>query len=221
VDHECGSGWREGLIEPRLRREFPGLAVVVGLVAARAGPSPPGLVARLSALSDRFRGASIVTLRTQPVAHAYRVFYRQIGLDPDVDRIPLQEAALRRLAQGHFCSRGLIEDALLVALMETGVPVWALDAERVSGPLRLRSAAAGERVGTGEHAARLPEGALCVADQRAVHAPLFAVPAQSSSPSAATRALALFSIAAPGVPAIHIEEAMWQATEALAVADHR
>jgi DNA/RNA-binding domain of Phe-tRNA-synthetase-like protein len=207
---------QEGFIEPCLRSEFPGLRVVFVVVAARSRPSPPGLVARLQVLSDRFRGASIVALRTQPVPHAYRAFYRQIGLDPDTDRIPVEEAAIRRLAQGHFSSRGLIEDALLIALIETGVPVWALDAERISGPLGVRTSTEGERVGIGEHAAILPEGRLCVADGRCVHAPLFGAPAQSSRPSGATRALALFSVGAPGVPAIHTEEAIWQATEALA-----
>ncbi|MDP9347082.1 MAG: hypothetical protein M3P44_15490, partial [Actinomycetota bacterium] len=38
----------------------------------------------------------------------------------------------RRLVEG-FVSRWL-QDALLLAVLETAVPVWALDAERVDGP---------------------------------------------------------------------------------------
>ena len=35
-------------------------------------------------------------MRTKPIPQAYRAFFRQIGLDPDVDRIPSEEAARRR-----------------------------------------------------------------------------------------------------------------------------
>ena len=61
------------------------------------------------------------------------------------DRPPDRTAASR--------SRGPLDDALLVALVETGVPVWALDAARLDGPLGLRGARAGERLGEGEYAA--------------------------------------------------------------------
>ena len=44
--------------------------------------------------------------------------------------------------------------------METGVPVWALDADRVEGELGLRPAQRGERLGEGEYAADVPAGRL-------------------------------------------------------------
>ena len=68
-------------------------------------------------LSNRLGGASVVAMRTQPIPHAYRAFFRHIGLDPDASRIPSEEAAVARLLQGGFRSNDLISDALLVALL--------------------------------------------------------------------------------------------------------
>ena len=102
-------------------------------------------------------------MRTQPVPHAYRAFFRQIGLDPDASRIPSEEAAVARLLQGGFRSRDLLADALLIGLVETGVPVWALDADLVdAGGLGIRTTVTGERFGSVEPP--LPEGRLVVAD---------------------------------------------------------
>lgn len=131
----------EGFVEPAIGDEFPGLRLHWATLAARRGPSPHALVAQLNELSSRMRGASIVTLRTKPIPHAYRAFFRQIGLDPDVDRIPSEEVAVTRLIQGGFKSSGLIADACLVALLETLVPVWALDGDAVDeGGLGIRTA---------------------------------------------------------------------------------
>lgn len=213
---------REGFVEPRLAREFPGLRLAWMAVSVRPGPSPPELRRRLQALSNRFRGASIVALRTQAVPHAYRAFFRQSGLDPDTDRIPVERAALARLVHGHFPSEGLLEDALLIALVETGVPVWAIDAERVApGGLGIRLSSAGERVGDGELAERLPADRLVVADSRSVHAVLFGPVARGRTVSAHTRRAILFSVGVGGVPTIHIEEALWLASECLAVSRSR
>ena len=78
-------------------------------------------------------------MRTQPIPHAYRAFFRQVGVDPDAARIPAEAAAVGRLVHGRFESRDALADALLIALVETGVPVWALDAGVVdSGSLGIR-----------------------------------------------------------------------------------
>ena len=47
-------------------------------------------------------------MRREPVPSAYRVFYRHIGLDPDVVRTPIEEAMLARMLQGGFSSDGLL-----------------------------------------------------------------------------------------------------------------
>ncbi|TML30852.1 MAG: hypothetical protein E6G30_02255 [Actinobacteria bacterium] len=115
-----------------MQDEFPELALIGVVVDASPGRSPRGVRQRLKGLSDRFRGSHAVTMRQAPIPWAYRVFYRHVGLDPDADRTPGEAAAVRRLLHGAFRSENVVDDALLIALVETGVPIWALDAGRVS-----------------------------------------------------------------------------------------
>ncbi len=74
-----------------VEQELPGLRAARAARSrwARAAPltgdSPPDVEARLRELSSRFRGARAVGIRREPVPAAYRVFFRHIGLDPDVD----------------------------------------------------------------------------------------------------------------------------------------
>jgi DNA/RNA-binding domain of Phe-tRNA-synthetase-like protein len=156
-------------------------------------------------------------MRTQPIPHAYRTFFRQIGLDPDVRRIPSEQAALHRLLHGQFTSRNLIDDARLVALIETGVPVWALDAGVVdAGGLGIRLTVAGDRLGSSDQADHLPPGRLAVADANNIHALLFddeVAPGHRVAPR--TERVALFAIGVDGVPRIHIEEALFICIETL------
>lgn len=203
-----------GSIEPRLKEEFPGLALAWMTVELRSGPSPRAVSQRLRALSDRVHGANVVAMRTQPIPHAYRAFFRQIGIDPDAVRIPSEDAAVERLLHGGFRSTDLLTDALLIALVETGVPVWALDADRVEvGGLGIRTTRSGERFGTVSHP--LPAGRLAVADVRRVHALLFGPIAPGHAASVRTPRVALFAVGVEGVPAIHIEEALWICGEVL------
>jgi DNA/RNA-binding domain of Phe-tRNA-synthetase-like protein len=203
-----------GFIEPSLSEEFPGLQLCFTTIDARRRSSSRHVRQRLHELSNRYHGASVVAMRTQPIPHAYRAFFRQIGLDPDVSRIPSEEAALARLLQGGFQSRDLLADGLLIALAETGVPVWALDAELVDASgLGIRTTISGERFGSVQH--RLPGGRLVVADGSRVHALLFGAVAPGHEPSGRTRRVVLFSVGVDGVPAIHVEEALWTALEVL------
>ena len=206
----------DGFVAPDVRAEFPGLRLQYVTVAQRRRPSPPAVVRRLKQLSDRYRGASVVAMRTKSVPQAFRVFFRQIGLDPDVRRIPSEQVAVSRLLHGEFRTADLISDACLVALIETGVPVWALDADLVdSAGLGIRTAAPGHQPGaSGDNPAPAP-GSLVVADGSAVHAELFADPAPGHGVGARTRRVMLFSVAVDGVPAIHMEEALWCALEVL------
>jgi DNA/RNA-binding domain of Phe-tRNA-synthetase-like protein len=211
-----------GFVEPELRHELPGLRLRWVTVARKARTSSPAVVGRLRELSNRYRGAGVVAMRTQPIPHAYRAFFRQIGLDPDVDRIPSEEAAVARLLHGQFQSHGALEDALLVALVETGVPVWALNADLVDpGGLGIRTTVPGERWGSADHAYPLAPSQLVVADARRIHARLFGAVAPGHAASARTNRIALFSVGVEGVPAIHIEEALWVCSEALAPASRR
>lgn len=197
-----------GWIAPELAAELPGLALATTEVAATTGPSPPELRARLRALSDAIAGPQVLALRTQQVPWAYRVLFRHIGLDPDVDRTPVEALAVERLLRGEFPSRNRIDDALTIAIMETGVPVYALDADRLNGPLGIRAARDGETLG--------PAGRLVIADEARPVAILFGELAPGHGVDRRTTCVALVAIQAPGVPALHVEEALWQATEALA-----
>jgi DNA/RNA-binding domain of Phe-tRNA-synthetase-like protein len=201
---------REGAVRPELAEEWPGLRLVWTAFDAVPGPSPPELRERLRLLSDRFRGPQAIALRRAPIPHAYRVFFRQIGLDPDATRTPVEAAALDRLLHGRFESQNLLDDALTIALVETGVPIWALDAARTVEPLEIRAAAGGERLGRRDpEAPTLPSGRLVVADAESPVAILFGDIAPGHGVTRDTRRMTLFSLQVAGVPAIHVEEAFW------------
>ena len=208
-----------GLIEPALRDEFPGLRLISTSVDARVRGSSREIERRLRDLSDRYRGAGVVAMRTQPIPHAYRAFYRHVGLDPDAVRIPSEAVAVGRLLHGRFESRDALADALLIALVETGVPVWALDARVAEvSSLGIRTAVAGDRLAAAADGARLVTGQLVVADSSAVHATLFGEPLPGHAPGPRTRRIVLFAVGVDGVPAIHLEEALWVASDVLSTA---
>jgi DNA/RNA-binding domain of Phe-tRNA-synthetase-like protein len=211
----AAAGLEEGWVEREVALEWPELRLASVVVEARPGRSSRGLRERLRVLSDRFHGARAVTLRREAVPAAYRTFFRQAGMDPDAERTPVEAAALRRLMEGGFASTNRVDDALLLAVVETGVPVWALDDERLDGPIGLRAARAGERMGEGEYAGDAPPGRIVVADARGPVALLFGRVAQSHVPASATRRMRLFAVRVAGVPAIHVEEALWMCADAL------
>ena len=64
------------------------------------------------------------------------MFFRHIGLEPDEERVPVEALALERMKKGGFQSRNALDDAITIAVMETSVPVWALDGGAVTGELR-------------------------------------------------------------------------------------
>ncbi|MGI8556824.1 MAG: hypothetical protein ACR2ND_00700 [Solirubrobacteraceae bacterium] len=204
-----------GWVQRELAEEFPELALHTHTLDARPGASPPELRERLRVLSSRFRGMHAIALRRNPIPRAYRVFFRQIGLDPDTHRTPIEQAAVKRLLDGEFASQNLLDDGLLIALVETGVPVWALDAAKVEGPL-------GVRVGVAEHRegspGRLPAGRILVADAERPLASLFGELAPGRGVQDHTSRMTLFAVQVAGVPQIHVDEALWQVISALGAA---
>jgi DNA/RNA-binding domain of Phe-tRNA-synthetase-like protein len=200
-----------GWCELEVQEELPGLRLMhVRAPVERAHrASPPALRGRLAALSDRWAGPHAVNLRQRPIPAAYRVFFRHIGLDPDVARTPIEEAMFARMMQGGFHSNHLLADALLIALIDTGVPVWALDAAAIEGPLGIRSSREGETLGRSAGAPSLSAGRLVVADAGAAVAVLFGeiAPGLAAGPKAGE--VLLFTLQVPGVPSLHVEEALW------------
>lgn len=194
---------KPGWVSPEVAAEFPDLrlfSVEVGRPAPPAGRSPPEVRERLRALSDRIRGAEAMLLRTRPVAHAHRVFYRHIGIDPDETRVPVEAVVFDRLRDGRLRSRSLLDDAIAIAVLETGIGLWALDADRVEGELGIAPAEGGR---------------LAVCDTTGAVAPLFGEPDGARAATSATARLLVYAVEVPGVPAMYVEEALWIAGEML------
>ncbi len=133
--------------------------------------------ARLRALSD-------CVPHVPHDADPYALAMRRLGIDGPSPR----EVALRdRLVHGGYRSRGLVRDACLIALVETGVGVWAVDAV---------------------DELRIEEGCVVGADLRV---PLFTAPPKVSGPH-----VTFFGVVVPGVPTGVVEEAVLIAAEIVA-----
>jgi hypothetical protein len=214
-----------GWCEREVQQELPGLGLMSAMVELPAagsltGSSPPAVRARLRELSNRWRGARAVNVRQEPIPAAYRVFFRQIGLDPDITRTPIEAAVLERMLDGGFLSEGLLTDILTIALIDTAVPVWALDADNVNGPLGIRVSRPKERLGRDAEGPSLGGGRLVIADADCPLGILFGALAPGHEPTAGTRRLALFAVQVAGVPALHAEETLWACRSALTEVDH-
>ena len=214
--HAPSVGWRS----PEVEAELPQLRLLVadvevGREGSLLGVSPPDVQQRLRERSSHFRGARAVGIRREPVPAAYRVFFRHIGLDPDVVRTPIEAVVLERMLRGGFLSDGLLADILLIALADTGVPVWALDSDTLEGPPGIRPSGEGEPLGRAPDALALPGGRLVVADSIGALALLFGDPAAPHAPGARAGRLTLYAVQVPGVPTLYAEEALWSACTAL------
>jgi DNA/RNA-binding domain of Phe-tRNA-synthetase-like protein len=189
-----------GAVEPELAAEFAGLAL--HWVEVRE---------RLKDMSNRLSGPQAVQMRQQPIPWAYRVFFRQVGIDPDERRTPIEQLVLDRLQHGGFRSRNLLDDAITIATFETGVAVVAFDADLVEGGLGLRLSRPGELMG--EAGRPLSSGQIVIADRERVLAVLFADLDPDRGVTPATKRMLLAAVQVDGVPDISIEECLWTAAE--------
>jgi DNA/RNA-binding domain of Phe-tRNA-synthetase-like protein len=201
-----------GWVATELVAELPGLGLRYATVEGGPTRTPAHVRRRLRALSDRFAGAQAINLRHQAIPWAYRVFFRHIGLDPDEQRTPVERLSFERMLHGGFRSHNLLEDALAIAIIESGVALRAFDAEPVAGSPGIRSSAPGE-----ELAGRaLAPGTLVIADERRPLALLFGEPAASAcEPTARTGRALIAAIQVRGVPDIALEEAIWLAASVI------
>jgi DNA/RNA-binding domain of Phe-tRNA-synthetase-like protein len=187
---------RRGLVADAVAVEHPGLWLAWTEVEAAPAPTPRELRDRLRRMADRMTGAEAIAMRQREVPHAHRVFFRHIGLDPDVVRTPVEALVLRRMSEGGLGPQGLIADALNVAVLETGVGVWAFDG--LAGAPRIEE----------------DGGRLVLADDEGRLAVLFGEP-ERAAVSKTTRRLALVAIAVPGVADLFVHEALWIAWDIL------
>jgi DNA/RNA-binding domain of Phe-tRNA-synthetase-like protein len=204
----------QGWVAPHIAAEFPGLGIAWVEVDATPGKSSEPVRHRLRDLSDRFFGAHAIHMRERPIPWAYRVFYRQIGLDPDRTRTPIEQLALDRLYDGAFKTQGLPADALTIAIVETGVALLALDAGRLEGRLCIRDSAPGESLAG--RPGELEQGTLAIADDRGPVAILFGATGEGYGVEPESDRLALVAVQVKGVPQIAVDEALWLATATLA-----
>jgi DNA/RNA-binding domain of Phe-tRNA-synthetase-like protein len=196
-----------GWVAPALLEEFPGLALRYLTVERGSGRSPKEVKRRLEGLSDRFHGGHAINMRQRPIPWAYRVFYRHIGLDPDRTLTPVEQLALDRMKQGSFKSQNLLDDALTIAIIESGVALRAFDADKVDGMLGIRGSAPGEQLEG--RPGDLPTGTLVIADERRPIALLFGATGQGRGVRPKTRRTLLVAVQVKGVPDIAVEEAVW------------
>jgi DNA/RNA-binding domain of Phe-tRNA-synthetase-like protein len=207
ADADADAGW----VSDDLRAEAPDLGLAslrVGL--AHATTAMGAHRQRLVDLERYFEGRAMRNLPARPVTAAQRIFLRQIGLDPDVDRTAAERCARERLTSGSFVERGFLDDALTIVAVETEIDVRALDAAHVVGPLGLRTAAAGEAVGRA-----VAPGSLVVADAARPLALLFGPERSPFAPTAASTDLVLYAAHVPGVHAAVVTEALWVAQHLL------
>ncbi|MGI8461039.1 MAG: phenylalanine--tRNA ligase beta subunit-related protein [Solirubrobacterales bacterium] len=199
-----------GFVSEELAEEFPGLAIRRLLVERGSGRSPKAVKGRLQELSDKFAGAQAITLRQKPIPWAYRVFFRHIGLDPDHTLTPVEELSLERMKQGRFKSQNLLDDALTIAIIESGVALCAFDADKLTGAhLSLRGSTPEETL-EGKPGV-LPTGTLVIADEARPLALLFGATAEDRGVHPRTKRTLLVAIQVKGVPDAVAEEALWVA----------
>jgi DNA/RNA-binding domain of Phe-tRNA-synthetase-like protein len=204
---------KQGWVAPHVAEEFDGLGVAWIEVDGGRTASPQAVRRRLRDLSDRFYGSHAIHLRERPVPWAYRVFFRQIGLDPDSNRTPVEQLALERLHDGAFKTRGLPADALTIATVETGVALRAFDADRVQAPFCIRESAPGESLPgkSGE----IAHGTLVLADEREPLDLLFGGDPGQDRTDQETRRMAIVAIQVKGVPQVSVDEALWIASSTI------
>src|SRR5688572_13999036 len=152
-------------------------------------------------------------MRSKPIPWAYRVFYRHIGLDPDEQPTPVEALTLERMLKGGFLSSNLLDDALTIAIVESGVAVRAFDGDRCGDSLEIRPSTEGEEL-EGRPGA-LPEGTLLIADESRPLSLLFGATASGRGVTTATDRTRLVAVGVAGVPEIAVEEALWLVADAM------
>lgn len=197
---------RAGWCDEDLRADFPGIGILQRTCAVTAD-AERRVADRLAVVGARIDGRNAASLPLEATPTAYRTLARQLGLDPDDDGTPLAGLLRERIRQGRLPSLGVVADACTCALLETGVPVFALPLSGVAGDLGLTLARAGETL-PGDPGDRLPERALVVSDLARPLALGLLAPPLAPAPR---EGVVLYAIRAPRVADLLVDEALWTA----------
>jgi hypothetical protein len=108
---EAEAGW----IAPGVAEEFPELRLWSLVVPARPGPSTPGLRQRPERPSRTASTAPAPSSCAAIPSRTPTAFLPPHRPGPDAQRIPVEAAVVDRLMHGGFRSRGLLEDAAVIA----------------------------------------------------------------------------------------------------------
>src|SRR4051794_23916025 len=193
-----------------LREDFPELALWITELDAAPAESPAAVRRRMQAAGDRVTGADAIGTRGESTPWAYRVFARRLGIDPDEAERAVEAAALQQSARAANEAGGALpDDAQLIAVAETGVPVLGFDADRLDGELWLRRAAPGERVGD----RAIEPGRPVLADRTRVIAVPFGPHAPDAAIEKSTKRMTFVALQVKGVPDVGMEEALWTVVE--------
>ena len=191
--------------------EFPGLRADWLSCRCPDHRCDRGVGERLAVLASRLSGRQALELRQQQVPAAYRSFFREVGIDPDQQPTPIEQAVLGRLFSGGNLPQDRISDGLLLALLETSVPVLAFGASLTSPPVVIRAAVSGERIVDAE----LEPGTLILADSERPISQLFPAPGSPLAAGSTSDDLLLVAVVVPGVSALASDEALTIAAAAI------
>jgi DNA/RNA-binding domain of Phe-tRNA-synthetase-like protein len=105
-----------------------------------------------------------------------------------------------------------VDDALTIAIAETGVPVMALDADKVEGELGLRLSRPAERLAG---VRLLSDRQIVMADDRQPVALVLGAVSHAAGVTPETERMILCGLRVKGVPPIAVEEALWTTAEVM------
>lgn len=202
ADVDAEDGW----IDHTVAREFPALRLRYAVIDAGPTVSPVELRQRLDDLSTRFRAHKAMELPTRPIPSAYRVFLRQVGLDPEAHPSPIEAVTRDRILRGNFPTTHRLADALTVATVESQIAISVLDAELLDLPLGIRAVRA-------EDSTELPVGTLVVADANGPAAELLGEPEPHCFVGANTTRTAVMALGVEGIADWMLDDALWRVAE--------
>ncbi|MEV4418905.1 hypothetical protein AB0L40_02880 [Patulibacter sp. NPDC049589] len=201
---------RTGWVAPDVAERLPGLELLLlDSPIEVTTRSPQWAKERLRFLSTAVRGLDVLHMHRHEAPAAYRELYRNVGRDPDDDLPPMEAAFVQRLADGGFPQDGLPSDALMIVLAETGIPIWAVDAELTDGGLGIRRSLAGEIPVPAGFDPELTAGHLVVADDHGVISELCRPPRPVRAIARDTSHGVFYCVKPEGVSELRVQEAFW------------